>query len=170
MAKGSEAEELPVQLADASRALRRPRKHGADADDIAQDAFLRAMQSSRGEPVREPGRYLLRIAHNLFIDRRRRQKRENALFAPAPEGELSAPDRIDPERVLAAKQDLSRALDAIDALPPRCREAFRLHRFEGLSYAGVARHMGVSTSMVEKHIAEAMLRIAKAVTAGEASL
>ncbi|HYK80079.1 MAG TPA: RNA polymerase sigma factor [Micropepsaceae bacterium] len=129
-----------------------------ESDDLAQDVVVRALQS--GATVREPVRYLLRIARNLFIDRRRSQKREKTMLELVASSE-PASDRIHPERVLSGKQELRIVLRAIEALPPRCREAFALHRFEMMSYAAIARRMGVSTSMVEKHIAEAMRRIAR---------
>jgi RNA polymerase sigma-70 factor (ECF subfamily) len=101
----------------------------------------------------------MRIVGNLFIDLKRGKQREAALFRPLAEVELKPGNAIDPERVLAGKQELEQVLAAIEALPTRCREAFTLHRFHGLSYAAIARRMGVSTGTVEKQIAEAMRRI-----------
>lgn len=44
----------------------------------------------------------------------------------------------------------------IDQLPPRCREAFLLHRQHQMSYAEIAGHMGLSPRTVENHIARAL--------------
>jgi RNA polymerase sigma-70 factor (ECF subfamily) len=143
---------------------RRPldRDHSGDAEDAAQDACLRALQTEPRQDIKDPIRYVLRIARNAFIDRRRRRVRESLLFNSFQDVALVVSDGLDPERILGGKQALERVAAAIDILPPRCREAFELHRFGGLSYPGIARRMGVSTSMVEKHIAEAMLRLAQA--------
>eukprot|EP01032_Pedospumella_encystans_P004658 gene4658-5533_t len=44
----------------------------------------------------------------------------------------------------------------IDGLPPRCREAFVLYKFDGLSYAEVAERMGISVRTVEMQLRIAM--------------
>lgn len=150
-------------LEEACRALAlRQRGRGtnpADADDLAQDACVRALGVAAPQSVRDPVRYLMRIARNLFVDLKRRRSREAAIFHAVDGVDTLARETADPERILAGKQDLQRVLAAIDGLPPRCREAFTLHRFHGLSYAAIARRMGVGTGTVEKHIAAAMLKI-----------
>ena len=164
--------EQDAKLAEACREIvaegRRRNFNGAvDADDVAQDACVRALDLPEPHSVRDPLRYLFRVARNLVIDRRRRRVREAVLSESLAVIEYGSSDPADPERILAGKQDLRRALAAIESLPPRCREAFTLHRFGGLSYAVIARRMGVSTSMVEKHIAEAMLRVTRALFVSE---
>ena len=134
----------------------------ADSDDIAQDACIRALQVAQPSEVRDPVRYVMRVARNLFIDRQRSRKREAAIFEALGDGEIPCADSFDPERIVAGRQQLEIVLAAMAKLPPRCREAFTLHRFHGMSYAGIARRMGVSSSMVEKHIAKAMLHLTRA--------
>jgi RNA polymerase sigma-70 factor (ECF subfamily) len=149
-----------TKLAQACRDLAldaRQRRSAGDADDIAQDACMRALDVESPQRVREPLRYLFRIARNLVIDRRRKRVRDALLAESLAVIERGSGNPADLERVLAA----------IAALPPRCREAFTLHRFDGLSYAAIARRMGVSTSMVEKHIAEAMVRVTRAALVSE---
>src|SRR5262249_16113104 len=145
----------------------RQRGSGADTDDVAQDACVRALDLDSPQRVRDPLRYLFRIARNLVIDRRRSRARDAILAESLAVIEHGASSPVDPERILVGKQDLQRVIAAIASLPPRCREAFTLHRFQGLSYAAIARRMGVSTSMVEKHIAEAMVRVTRALMGSE---
>lgn len=137
-----------------------------DAEDVRQDAYLHVLRLEAPQRVREPARYLARVARNLFIDLGRRRKREAALFAESADTELAAWNALDPERITSGEQALERVFAAIEQFPPRCREAFELHRFEGLGYVAVAHQMGISVSMVEKHIAEAMLRLVAAAAPG----
>jgi RNA polymerase sigma-70 factor (ECF subfamily) len=136
--------------------------YSPDREDIEQEACVRALGTRGPAGIRDPIRYLMRITRNLFIDSRRRKQREAAAMACFQTSPGIASEPLDPERILSGKEDLGRAVAAIESLPGRCREAFVLHRFHNLSYAAIARQMGVSTGTVEKHISEAMLRIAQA--------
>lgn len=143
-------------------ARNRPRAdRTGDAEDAAQDALVRALQIDDSAAIHDPLRYVMRIARNIFVDKRRRTSREARLFDYSESAGRSVGDHLDPERILAGKQALGGILAAIEDLPPRCRQAFTLHRFENQSYAAIAQTMGISISMVEKHIAEAMARLAR---------
>jgi RNA polymerase sigma-70 factor (ECF subfamily) len=60
---------------------------------------------------------------------------------------------------LIQRQNLAAAAATIRALPPRCRDAFLLNRFESLTYRQIAARLGVSVSMVEKYVAEALRQL-----------
>lgn len=162
MSKQPKPQERDSPMRDACREfLRHDLRHSPEQDDIRQDAILRALAVD-GAGVERPLHYLYRIARNLFVDSKRRQAREHVAYQSLPQAATGAIESRNPERIVAARQELQLVAAAIDALPPRCREAFRLHRFEHLSYSAIARRMGVSTGTVEKHIALAMSRIASA--------
>jgi RNA polymerase sigma factor (sigma-70 family) len=132
-----------------------------------QDTCVRALQMVAPQTVQDPVRYVLRIARNLFIDYRRRRGRDGALFEHIMNTALAADDCPGPERTLMGKEALSQVMAAIENLPPRCKEAFVCHRFESMSYSVIAHRMGISISMVEKHIAEAMERLIQVLSAAE---
>ena len=158
-------EQLAAACCELMRRCRKSRRQ--DAEDVAQDACVHVLRLAAPQSVQEPARYLARIARNLSIDRSRRRQREAALFDSSAYAELTCRDGLDPERITSGEEALMRAIAAIEALPPRCREAFELHRFEGVNYIGIAHRMGISASMVEKHIAEAMLRLTRALALGQ---
>lgn len=50
--------------------------------------------------------------------------------------------------------------EALDAVSRRTRDVFFMHRLDGLSYAEIARRLGVSVSAIEKQMASALVAIA----------
>ena len=129
------------------------------AEDRVQDACLRMLEAGKAGPIRNEENYFKRVLRNLRIDGARRAARHASL----PIDDTLADPQPGPDRAAQARQELVVVAKAIEALPPRCRHAFELHRFGNLSYAEIAQRMGISISMVEKHIAEAVLRLAGAV-------
>lgn len=134
------------------------------AADLVQESYARVLgaQDRRAlheEDEREPRALLYHTARNLIIDNHRRASvRQHEELDTLPEGEHpAAPLHLQPEQALAGSQDWQACVTAIDALPPRCREALVLHLFEELPQAQIAARMGISVSMVEKHIARGLL-------------
>jgi len=133
----------------------------ADADDLAQDVFVRWLDSAATQPWQQARPLLFRIARNLMVDHWRRQQiRGGTGVVELDEHQAEQDDALQTEGPLAMveqQQRLHRLAEALEDLPPKRKQAFVLHKFDGLSQAAVARQMGISLSMVEKHIALAML-------------
>src|SRR3546814_8597110 len=51
---------------------------------------------------------------------------------------------------------LARLHEILQTLPPKCRQAFELKKFQDFSQRRIAEHMGIAESTVEKHLAKAL--------------
>ena len=71
-------------------------------------------------------------------------------------------DTISAERRASAQQELRRLAEAIDRLPPKCREAVWMRRVDDLPQKEVAARLGISEKTVEKHIMKGMRLLANA--------
>ena len=140
-------------------AARAASRSDSAAEDRLQEACLRLLEADRTQGIRAKENYFRRILRNLKLDGLRQQARVKAV----PIDDLLVDPQPGPEHVAAGRQELQSVAKALEALPPRCRAAFKLHRFDNLSYAEIANRMGISISMVEKHIAHAVLRLAAAI-------
>lgn len=130
------------------------------AADLAQESFVRVLSAqSSGQAVLDMRALLYRTARNLVIDQHRRNevRRHDNLDAIPEDQHPCAPQHLQPEEALASQQVVRAYLATIEALPARCREAFVLNVFDELSHAQIARHMGISVSMVEKHVVRGMV-------------
>lgn len=126
--------------------------NAADAEDVAQDAMLRAF---RQLPLWQPGQarfssWLYRVTLNLCQDRLR-QRREHL---PIEEMELVDP-APEPELALETRQRQHRLEDALAELPQRQREALLLCHYEGLSCADAAQAMETTVEAIESLLARA---------------
>lgn len=143
------------------------RRAQGDEADLAQDACLKLVETAERQPIDAPTHLLFRLARNLVIDRLRSRTRTMRLFRPEGAYDQQPCSYADPERVLLATERLRRALAVIDTMPARRREAFLLHRIDGLSYLEIARTMGISVKAVEKHLSAAMLELVQKMQADE---
>ena len=134
------------------------------AADLAQESFARVYAAERsGTAIRDPRALLYRTARNLLTDGYRRKAVRTAADAPPPPDEAAGrhgvepdeqagPDALEPETALASRQRFEAIAAIVDNLPPRCREAFILVKFDGLSHAEAAAQMGIAIKIVEMQV------------------
>lgn len=146
------------------RRFLRARSGDADGiDDLMQEMWLRC-RSAPPVAVENMRAYLYRVANNLMLDRikaeRRRMTREGDWVAVRTI-EAGADDPTRPDAAMQDEEAVANLSRAIAQLPPAAALAFRLNKLDGMKQDAVAKHMGISRSGVEKHIALAMARLRK---------
>jgi RNA polymerase sigma-70 factor (ECF subfamily) len=149
------------------RAVRAILRDESEVEDVLQDVYLSAYRSlGEFEGRSRVSTWLVRIAVNSALDRRRRRARLVAVD-PATQERIAArggPETVsgvaDPERQ-SARHELARLLEgAIDALPEGFRLVYVLRDVEGMSTQEAARSLGLEVGTVKTrlHRARAMLR------------
>lgn len=126
------------------------------ANDTLHDIYIRLQGLQTVPEIDNPRAYLFRVANNVALDRLRVARRAERRIAP---GELAneQPSAVAlADAALEQRERVRLLAQAIAELPPRCREAFLLHKIDGLSHSEVARRLGISRSMVEKHVMKAL--------------
>lgn len=128
------------------------------AADMAQELFARLLAKDGSVAALQDHRaYLFASARHLAAETRRSPKwRESADDAMQLGYSCEEREADSPELELCGKQSVEVLLQAVAKLPPRCREAFILHKFDGLSYSEVAERMDISAGAVEKHMVRAL--------------
>jgi len=129
-----------------------------DVEDIIQETLTRLLRYRDNPGIQNVRLMLFRIANNVLADYYRRDQRQRTRDHVALElaGPMQAPDRPHADRV-AYEQTMESLMRAIARLPPKCRFAFTMSRFDALPHKEIARRMGISVKAVDKHIARAML-------------
>lgn len=125
-----------------------------NAQDLAQDTYLKLLASQTLLNIEQPRQYLVRIAKSLMIDAYRRKQVEQAyLNSLAEQPEAYMPSTETQVLVLEALIEVDNMLQG---LPSKVRSAFLLRQLDGLSYKDIAQQLQVSLSSVEKYVARAL--------------
>ncbi len=120
---------------------------GESAEDLVQDVFYRILKQDNLETLRNPRAFLMTAARNAAIDRLRKKRPEPDQYQELDLPEKSSMDEA--QMVIAIER-------AFGELPQRCRQVFVYSRLRGLDTNTIARAMGISPRMVQKHMSKAM--------------
>lgn len=129
--------------------LRRTLPSLSDVDDIVQDCFSRILRARENGQVRSPRPLLFAIARNAVRDFF--HSRSKAELVPITE--IATQPLLDEGpgvvEFVCHKQELALLAEAIQSLPPRCREVVLLRKIKGLSQREIAKTLGIAEHTVE---------------------
>ncbi len=128
-----------------------------DAQDIVQEALLRAVRFSDQCRDDEPRTWLLKIVRNTCNTWHTR--RRDGVTSDETLNDLASPPSSGPDRALERTQQASDVRRAIELLPDEFREAVVLREIEGLSYKEVAAVIGVPIGTVMSRLSRARERL-----------
>ena len=132
--------------------------------DLRQDIYVRVYEAAAKSRPQAAKSFLFATARHLLTDRIRR-KRIVSIDAVGDLDTLNVMiEDISPEQRISAHQELRRLAQAIDLLPPKCREVVWMRRVDDLPQKEVAARLGITEKVVEKHVMKGMKLLANALS------
>jgi RNA polymerase sigma-70 factor (ECF subfamily) len=123
-----------------------------DHDDVVQETYTRLLRARQKGRLTYAKAFLFTAARNVAIDmfRRRRTVTHEPIsdFTELPVLE-EAPGVVE---TLEHQQRLDLLIEAVSALPERCRQVMMLRHLDGLSYKEIAAQLGISPETVKVHM------------------
>ena len=132
----------------ALRSYLRNRFPSVDTDDVVQESYLRLLKVKAAGSIASAKVYMFAIARNTALAVFRRRKfTSNVPISELPDWCI-LDENPDAAAVTNLRQQFALAEQAIEHLPPRCRDVIRLAAFEGLSPKEIAASLGIAESTV----------------------
>lgn len=133
-----------------------------ETEEIVSDTLLAVWNNRHTLPeVTNFDSYIYAIAKNKVIDHYR-IKRIDKVELEENRIDLFIHTATTPEEDLISKEDIERLNRAINALPPKCKMAFKLIREDKLKYKDAAALLDISVKTLEEHIATAVRKLREA--------
>ena len=127
-----------------------------DCEDLQQELFLKIHNLDPGAEISDPRAYLFRMASNLVNDLLRKRQSAAAVSEPAGDIADTPHDTYSAETSVMDREKIRILEEAIETLPPKCKEVFLLRKVEDLPNREIAERLGISQNMVEKHLRKAL--------------
>jgi RNA polymerase sigma-70 factor (ECF subfamily) len=138
-------------------------RNEADAEDVVQEAYLRALRyfgGFRGEAASQSRAWLLTIVRNMAHTWRHRRRAESSATEFDEALHSEAADEGEPADAVLTRRDTHETLaQALDRLPPDLREVLVLREIEGLSYKEIGDVAGVPIGTVMSRLSRARKRL-----------
>lgn len=138
-----------------------------DADDLAQETFLRAFRAHRTLPPDANSRaWLFTIATNLTRNHFRSQKRRRLAYALVVT-ETRATDDERPDTVTMSQEIGAAVEKVVSGLPLRQRLAFLQRKVHGLDYEAIGQSLECSAETARAHVFQALRKVRRALEGRE---
>ena len=134
-------------------------RNDAEAEDVVQDACIRAMRffdSFRGGDARS---WLMAIVRNTWYSRAGRRAPVTELNPMSQPAHEPVDEALDPEALLLQQHAVARVRDGLEQLPVDFREVIVLREIEGLSYKEIAAVINAPIGTVMSRLARARERL-----------
>ncbi|SDL91596.1 RNA polymerase sigma factor [Kriegella aquimaris] len=123
------------------------------AEDIVQNVLVRTWEKrSKLKPDFSIKNYLYKSVHNEFVDQYRKSK---AVMALEKKYIAALELVIDEKNESQLQKMMALVTEAIEDLPPKCRQIFLLSKKEGLTNIEIAEHLDISKKTIEAQLTKA---------------
>ncbi|WP_261842224.1 RNA polymerase sigma factor [Aliamphritea ceti] len=135
--------------------IQRQVKHRHIAEELLHETFIRLSRMPALDTIRQVKPFIHKVASNVTVDYLRASQRQ-----PETESDEILEEWVSDDPGMLEKITQQREIDclhaAIEQLPPRSKETLLLARFREMPLREVARELGISQTMVEKHLKNAL--------------
>lgn len=144
------------------RYLMRQLRNEQNAQDVAQEVYLRLLRVTATDQVRNYQAYLFSVASNVIKEFKVRAHRNQLTYDSEMVDALADIQPQEGSAGSSGEVDARLQLEAVLAqLPPLCRSVLMLQKQEGMTYAQIAEELGISVPMVHRNIIRTLALLRK---------